>query len=532
VVGNHLSPDTPVRLAPGIRTRLDSSGHVLLDAPDGTIVDIGPRGFATLSMFARPLSLRAATERLENGSNGATDFVPTLSVINMLIEEGALAPTDADGGPTRGWADPVEHARMLHDDRRTSDYIAALCEAVGPSDVVLDIGTGSGVLAIAAARAGARHVYAVEASDIADVAERVFAENGVQDRVTLIRGWSREIELPERADVLVAELIGNEPFEEEILETTLDARRRLLKPGGRLIPHTLELMARPLLIPDADVRQRAIGRRAIERWRQLYAIDFQPLLDAAVPGPVNSPTEAEVLAGWPPVGPPVTLARVDLGRYERPTVDALADLPLEPRAVINAIAVTFRAHLHGTIVHTLDPWRWPSSSWATSVWVLPDALRVGTRERLRVRYTRRAAGRADGLTCHVSTVSHDDEVLRQVHISSRDTVPAKSPGRDVKPFHDQEDTMGFVRRRARRRTALLVGGAAYAAGRHGGGEEDYESGGYDEPPPEAAPAAAPAPAEASPTIDYDELQRLGELHANGTLTDEEFAAAKAKILGT
>ena len=58
------------------------------------------------------------------------------------------------------------------------------------------------------------------------------ARNGVQDGVTLIRGWSREIELPERADLLVAELIGNEPFEEEVLETTLDARRRLLKPGA------------------------------------------------------------------------------------------------------------------------------------------------------------------------------------------------------------------------------------------------------------------------------------------------------------
>jgi len=95
--------------------------------------------------------------------------------------------------------------------------------------------------------------------------------------------------------------------------------------------------------------------------------------------------------------------------------------------------------------------------------------------------------------------------------------------------------MGFVRRRARRRTALLVGGAAYAAGRHTGRdqEQDYDDGGYDQPgydqPP--PPAAAPAPAQASPTIDYDELQRLGELHANGTLTDEEFAAAKAKILG-
>jgi len=394
---------------------LAADGHVLVDAPDGTIIDTGPGGFATLSMFARPLSLGAAIERLENDRSVATEFLPTISVINMLIEEGALAPADADRVSARGWADPVEHARMLHDDRRTSDYIAALRGAVRPDDVVLDIGTGSGVLAIAAARAGARRVYAVEASDIADVAEHVFARNGVQDRVTLIRGWSRQIELPEPADLLVAELIGNEPLEEEILETTLDARRRLLKPGARLIPHTLELLARPLLVPDAHARQRAIGRRAIERWRRLYGIEFQPLLDAAVPSPVNNPTEAEVIAGWPPVGPPVSLVTVQLGRFRRATVDAAAELILAPPAHVNAVAITFRAHLHGGIVHTLDPWRWSSSSWATSMWVLPDAVRVGPRDALRVRYTRRAPGRADGLTVDVSPVSGDGAVVPRGH---------------------------------------------------------------------------------------------------------------------
>ena len=87
--------------------------------------------------------------------------------------------------------------------------------------------------------------------------------------------------------------------------------------------------------------------------------------------------------------------------------------------------------------------------------------------------------------------------------------------------------MGMVRRRARRRTALVVGGAAYAAGRHRGGDQGYEDAAYDR----AAAAAAPAPAEPSASIDYDELEKLGKLHADGTLTDEEFAAAKAKILG-
>ncbi|HZE04797.1 MAG TPA: 50S ribosomal protein L11 methyltransferase [Solirubrobacteraceae bacterium] len=410
-----LSPETRLQLAPGIRTRLDAAGHVLVDAPDGTIIDAGPKGFATLSMFARPLSLGSAIERLERNGNGSTEFLPTVGVINLLIEEGALVPQDVGRVPTRGWADPVEHARMLHDDRRTRDYIAALRAAVRPGDVVLDIGTGSGVLAIAAARAGARRVYAVEASDIADVAERVFARNDVQDRVTLIRGWSRQIDLPERADVLVAEVIGNEPFEEEILETTLDARRRLLKPDARLIPHTLELLARPLLISDVEARQRAIGRQAIERWRELYGIEFQPLLDAAFPGPVNSPTEAEVLAGWPPIGPPVVLATVELRRFERPTVDAASELAVTAPASVNAIAVTFCAHLHGSVVHVLNPWRWSSSSWATSVWVLPDAVRVRACDRLRVRYSRRAPGRADGLTCEVAPALGDVALTPERH---------------------------------------------------------------------------------------------------------------------
>ena len=290
---------------------------------------------------------------------------------------------------------------MLHDDRRTGDYLAALAAGVRPGDVVLDIGTGSGVLAVAAARAGARRVYAVEATDIALVAAQVFEVNGVQDRVTLVSGWSRQIELPERADLLVAEVIGNEPFEEEILETTLDARRRLLKPGARLIPHSLTLLARPVRLPEAELRQRAYGRAAVQRWRELYGIDFQPLLDAANPGPVHTVTEGEVVASWSQMGPPVELASVDLATFEEPSVSAVTDLVVDQPGPVNAIAVTFCAGLHKSISHTVDPWRWPASSWATSVWVLPDPVDVGPGSALRVHYHRRVPGTPDGLTCEV-----------------------------------------------------------------------------------------------------------------------------------
>ena len=395
-----LAPDTVLHLAPNFRTRLDAAGHVIIDSPAGTIVDIGPRGFAILSTFSRPVTLVDALDRLEAEFGGSTEFAPSMSVVNMLIEENTLV---ASGGhaPVSGWADPVEHARMLHDDRRTRDFISALTAAVRPGDVVLDIGTGSGVLAVALARAGARRVYAIEASDIAAVAARVFEANGVTDRVTLTPGWSRQIELPERADLLVAEIIGNEPLEEEILETTLDARRRLLKPTARLVPHALELLARPLLLPEAEIRQRVFGRAALKRWRDLYGIDFRPLLAVAAKDPAYSTAEGEVAATWPPVGPPAVLASVDLTTFQAASVRARADLVVDPPGPVNAVAVTFRALLHDGIAHTLDPWKWPSSSWATSVWALPEPADVGPESALRACYHRRVPGKPDGLTVEV-----------------------------------------------------------------------------------------------------------------------------------
>jgi len=69
---------------------------------------------------------------------------------------------------------------------------------------------------------------------------------------------------------------------------------------------------------------------------------------------------------------------------------------------VNAVAVTFRAGLYGTIEHTVDPWTWPTSSWATSVWVLPDPVDVGPGAALRVRYSRRSDGAPDALTCELA----------------------------------------------------------------------------------------------------------------------------------
>ena len=96
--------------------------------------------------------------------------------------------------------------------------------------------------------------------------------------------------------------------------------------------------------------------------------------------------------------------------------------------------------------------------------------------------------------------------------------------------------MGMVRRRTRRRTMLVAGGVAYAAGRRAsqgeGDEPQDEQDVQDEQEYDAPPPAPPAPAAAAPAQDAtSELERLASLHDSGVLSDDEFTAAKAKILG-
>ena len=126
----------------------------------------------------------------------------------------------------------------------------------------------------------------------------------------------------------------------------------MLAPGARLIPHTLTLIARPVLLPEAEIRQRAFGRAALQRWRDLYDMDFTPLLDAAIPGLTHTITEGEVVATWPQAGPPVVLATLDLTTFAEPSVRASTDLVVEPPGQLNAVALTFRAGLYaGHLAH-------------------------------------------------------------------------------------------------------------------------------------------------------------------------------------
>lgn len=133
---------------------------------------------------------------------------------------------------------------MMADIARNNAYQRALEATVTPETVVLDIGTGSGLLAMMAARAGAKHVYAIEGnSSIAEKARNVIRSNGYGDRITVINAMSNSVNvgegslMPVKADLVVTETMGADLLSELMYNILNDARERLLKPGAIMIPN-------------------------------------------------------------------------------------------------------------------------------------------------------------------------------------------------------------------------------------------------------------------------------------------------------
>ncbi|MCC6473881.1 MAG: tetratricopeptide repeat protein [Burkholderiales bacterium] len=136
---------------------------------------------------------------------------------------------------------PSWHVPMMNDTPRNHAYLEALKAAVSPQTRVLEIGTGSGLLAMMAAKCGAKTVTTCEAESlIAASARGIIEENGLASRIRVISKLSSDLtlgeDLKERADVLVCEIFSSELLGERVLASIEDAKRRLLEPGCRVIP--------------------------------------------------------------------------------------------------------------------------------------------------------------------------------------------------------------------------------------------------------------------------------------------------------
>lgn len=279
------------------------------------------------------------------------------------------------------------HNKLLNDRGRTGRFIAAIEEVVRPGDVVVDIGTGTGILALAAARAGAKRVYAIESGPVCRVAERMFAVNGVADRVTLVAGRSTRVELPERADVLVTETFGNGPLSEDVLEITIDARRRLLKPDARVLPRTVRICALPVSVPAAELRENVFTPAAVEQWRSWYGVDFGPLREVNRHRLLMHCMQPKRLRRWKALGAPVLLTEIDLGSHVRQSVRATGWTVASPGGALTGIVLYFELRLSPSVTLSTCPREAPDDNhWLNPVYYFVDPLRLRAGDVLRLDY--------------------------------------------------------------------------------------------------------------------------------------------------
>jgi protein arginine N-methyltransferase 1 len=175
------------------------------------------------------------------------------------------------------------HEGMLADTTRVGAYREAIARVVRPGHVVADLGTGTGVLAIFAARAGAGKVYAIDHSDFIAVAERIADGNGVSG-ITFAHANSRDFTPAEPLDAIIHEQMGPVLLDENMLENVLDLKRRALKPGGRILPARFELFFEPVSLDPARVVPRLTESR-------LYDIDFTVIQSDPVLAPFRRPED-------------------------------------------------------------------------------------------------------------------------------------------------------------------------------------------------------------------------------------------------
>lgn len=252
--------------------------------------------------------------------------------------------------------------QMLSDKVRMDAFREAIFKTVKPGDVVVDMGAGTGLLGIWALQAGASKVYAIEKTDAVNLAKEVARANNCLDKIEFINKNSLDVELPERANVLISETLGSFGIDENTIQFTNDARNRFLADGGTLIPQMIELFVAP--VDDIKTYNK------IDFWRHIPDIDFSPAFDLfSKKIMVESVNRKGLLSRQ------VNIGCIDLTKQVDNNFQARNYIHIEKAGTIHGVAGWFRTILCDDIEIVTSPGK-PETHWKQAFFPFRDSIEV------------------------------------------------------------------------------------------------------------------------------------------------------------
>ncbi|RBW52494.1 hypothetical protein DS906_20775 [Ruegeria sp. A3M17] len=272
------------------------------------------------------------------------------------------------------------HFRMLSDRMRMDTFQRAISNVVKPGDVVCDFGTGSGVLAMLACRAGASKVYAIDRSNFIKTAAELCKANGFEDRITFLKTDARTVDLPETVDVLISEWLGNAALEENMLPPLIGLRDRVLKPAGIMLPGIVRIMAAPV--------------RASNRFEQITFFS-QPICDLDFQGLANPFAQERFWAHIEPeelIGEPQLVTELDMRTVSNGSLAETITLKFAEQGLCHGVALWFDAEVAPGVSLPTGPHA-ARTHWRQVIFPIgPTAIEVSPGHHMEVKISAHGAG--------------------------------------------------------------------------------------------------------------------------------------------
>lgn len=266
-----------------------------------------------------------------------------------------------------------DYGKMMADDVRRLAYEKALQEVITPGCRVLDLGCGLGIFTLIACRLGAGHVDAIESNACLEVARQVIRDNGFGDRVHFFQGRSQDFRPEVPVDVVIADLRGVLPMAGQHLPSIEDARRRLLRPGGVLIPSRDRLWA--AVVEDAELYGRQVSP-----WQEGgLDFDFSAAQRLTVNGWCKGRVEAQQV-----LTPATCWAEIDYGDCADPNVRGDFEVEVSRDGTAHGMVVWFDTELTAKVGLSNAPDR-PELIYGSAFFPFTRPLSVATGDRLHLQ---------------------------------------------------------------------------------------------------------------------------------------------------